>query len=57
MRPCGYEEGRREAAPGDGGLFCFAFKDGSVFIVFEEDANKAEAREKEGQGGDNRESG
>lgn len=35
MRPCGYEEERSEAALGDGGLFCFAFKDGGVFIVFE----------------------
>ena len=41
-------------------FFCFVFKDGSVFIVFEEDANKAEAREREvikcGQRGHNRES-
>lgn len=28
-------------------LFCFVFKDVSVFKVFEEDTNKAEAREKE----------
>lgn len=49
LRLCGYEE-KREAAPGGGGLFCFVFKDGSVFIVFEEDANKAEAREREVSG-------
>lgn len=48
---------RGVAAPGNGGLFYFAFKDGSVFIVFEEDTNKAEAREGEGHGGDNWESG
>lgn len=29
-------------------LLFFVFKDGSVFIVFEEDASKAEAREREG---------
>ena len=41
-------------------LFVFIFKDGSVFIVFGEDINKAEAREREvsneGQGNNNRES-
>lgn len=55
---CGYEEKEKREAPEV--VVCFVFKHGRVFIVFEEDVNKAEAREREvinwGQGGDNRES-
>lgn len=50
---------RREEAAPRWWEFCI-FKDGIVFIVFEEDINKAEAREREvsrdGQGDNHRES-
>ena len=43
---CGYEEERRETAQ-KWWFVLFCFTDGSVFIVFEEDANQAEVRERE----------
>lgn len=46
----GYEKKRRGEAPDVGGFFFVLFcvvKDRHVFIVFEKDANKAEARERD----------